>query len=325
MAVDPALVQHLGTNDAGPFAGFIPPTEAEPIFKEATKTSVAMQLVQQIPLGPEGKAFPVFTGAPTAEWVEEAGKKPLVTGSVAKKYMKSAKIAAIFVVSAEVARANPVQFMQEMRRKLSESFAVAFDNAFFHGLGSGSSTSPFAQNLDQTTKTVELGTHGPTEGGVYRDFVAVLESLVNDKYPLRSWALDSMVEPHLLTSLDANGRPFFVESPYTGTAPAVRTGTLLGRPAAMTDGIRGETDVLGYAGDFRRAAWGVVGGISYDVSTQTSVSAGEDGSLISLWEHNLMAVRAEAEYGFLIDEIDAFAKIMAPADDSVGENVEEGA
>ncbi|WP_103529516.1 phage major capsid protein [Streptomyces sp. SM12] len=315
MAVDPTKAQLLGTNDSGTFAGHIPPELSEPIFREAVKNSVAMPLIPQVPLGPAGKAIPIFTGTPTAEWVEEAGAKPLVSGSVSMQHMKSHKIAAIFAVSAEVARANPVRFMEQMRTKLSESFGLAFDNAFFHGGGSGSSNSPFDQSLSQTTKTVELGSALPSEGGVYRDMVSVLASLTDDRKSLRSWALDSQIEPHLLTSLDANGRPFFVESAYTGTAPAIRTGSLLGRPVSMSDGLRRDSDVLGFAGDFRQAIWGVVGGINYDVSTQTTLPLGPNGEMISLWQHNLVAVRAEAEYGFLINDVEAFAKITVPADD----------
>jgi hypothetical protein len=52
--------------------------------------------------------------------------------------------------------------------------------------------------------------------------------------------------------------------------------------------------------------WGSVGGISYDVSTQTAVTIG--GTLTSLWEHNLVAIRAEAEFGVLINDVDAFVK-----------------
>lgn len=312
MAVDPTKAQLLGTNTAGTFAGYLPPEMSAPIFEEAVKSSVAMQLIPQVPLGPQGKVIPMFTGTPTAEWVAEAGAKPLTTGSVGLKSMSSHKIAAIFVVSAEVVRADPGGFMGNMRKKLGESFALAFDNAFFHGGGSGSSVSPFSQNLDQTTKSVEIGTATAAQGGVYKDMVNVLSSLVNDGKKLKSWALDTALEPYLLSSLDANGRPFFVEATYTGTAPQVRSGTLLGRPVTMSDGIRGTgtaLDTLGYAGDFSQAIWGVVGGITYDVTDQATLPIGTGGAMVSLWQNNLLAVRAEAEYGYLINDINAFAKI----------------
>ena len=59
--------------------------------------------------------------------------------------------------------------------------------------------------------------------------------------------------------------------------------------------------------DFGQAAWGVVGGISYRVSTEAAVTI--NGTLTSLFEHNLVAILAEAEYGFLLNDPDAFVKL----------------
>ena len=306
--VDPTKVNLLGTNSTGTFAGYLPPEMSAPIFQEAAKTSVAMRLVPQVPLGPTGKAVPIFTGTPVAEWVAESGTKPLTQGSATLKTFKGSKLAAIFVASAEVVRSNPGGFVENMRSKLAESFALAFDHAFFHGLGSGTSASPFAQNLDQTTKVVELGTATAAQGGTYGDIVAGLSLLVADDKKLKSFALDDAIEPLLLTTLDSTGRPIFVETPITETASALRTGTLISRPCVMTDGIKGTSTVLAYGGDFTQAVWGVVGGISYDVSTETALPLGTSGEMLSLWQHNLVAVRAEAEYGYLINDVEAFVK-----------------
>lgn len=309
--VDPTLVNLLGTNDDGPFEGFIPPEMSAPIFQQAVRQSVAMQLVPQTPLGPTGKQFPVFTGTPAAEWVSEAGAKPISTGSVSMRNFRPEKIAGIFVVSAELVRSNPAGFIQNMRSKMAESFAVAFDNAFFHGTGSGSSTSPFSQNLDQTTKVVELGTASVDDGGIWQDFVSGMRLLVQDpvkKRQFRGIALDDTVEPDLMGAVDGNGRPLFVESPYTGDIPAVRTGSLMGRRLRLTSDLQGDSDFVGYMGDFSKAVWGVVGGITWDSTDQTSLPIGPEGEMVSLWQHNLLAVRAEAEYGFLIDDPQDFVK-----------------
>jgi hypothetical protein len=49
-----------------------------------------------------------------------------------------------------------------------------------------------------------------------------------------------------------------------------------------------------------------VGGITYDVSTEATVTI--NGALTSLWEHNLLAVRAEAEYGWLCNDTAAYVE-----------------
>ena len=75
----------------------------------------------------------------------------------------------------------------------------------------------------------------------------------------------------------------------------------MGRDAFVGAGVYAATGkIYGYLGDWSQAAWGTVGGISYDVSTSATVTV--NGALVSLWENNLVAVRAEAEYGFLVND-----------------------
>ena len=49
-----------------------------------------------------------------------------------------------------------------------------------------------------------------------------------------------------------------------------------------------------------------MGGISYRVSTEATVTI--NGTLTSLFENNLVAIRAEAEYGWLLQDKDAFVQ-----------------
>ena len=101
-----------------------------------------------------------------------------------------------------------------------------------------------------------------------------------------------------------------MNSPLTETAGPVRAGRLMGRPAFMGEGVAATTTV-GYAGDWTQAAWGVVGGITYNVSTEATVTI--NGALTSLWEKNLVAIRAEAEYGWLVNDVDAFVTYINAA------------
>lgn len=92
-------------------AGFLTPELSEPIFNIAQRTSVAQQLFRQVPLGINGKNIPVVTGRPVASWVSEGDTKPATSTSIGLKNMTPHKLAAIAVVSAEVVRANPGNFM----------------------------------------------------------------------------------------------------------------------------------------------------------------------------------------------------------------------
>lgn len=307
-----AITAATATTD---FSGFLPAHLAQPIFERAARTSVLQQLVPQIPLGINGESIPYVTGRPAAAWVSEGGQKPATSGSLALKSMVPKKLAAILVVSAEVVRANPGNYITIMREAVAEAFAVSFDRAGFHDEGPDGTAGagPFATYIDQATKTQELGTTTVANGGVYVDLNSALAKIVSAKdasgrrYRLTGWALDDVVEPALRGAVDTTGRPIWVDLP--AGADGVPGSTLLNRPAKMGEGVAtiDQDTVVGYGGDFTQAAWGVVGGINFDVSTEATVTI--NGALTSLWEHNLLAIRVEAEYGFVVADAGAFVKI----------------
>lgn len=294
-------------------AKFLPAEISAPIFEHAARISVAQRLAQKVPLALSGKAIPVVTGRLTAGWVDEGAKKPASSGAVTLKTMTPKKLATIAVVSEEVVRSNPANYMQLIRGQAAEAFAKAFDAAAFHG-----TSTPFSTYLDQTTKAVEMGSHTTAQGGVYRDIVDSLSLLVNDGKRLTGFALDNVLEPTLLNQVDTTGRPIFIDTPLDETTAAQFTndsaqpaqpGKLIGRRSWMSDGVATTnlTSVVGYAGDWTQAAWGVVGGISYRVSTEAAVTI--DGALVSLFENNLVAILMEAEYGWLVNDTAAFVKM----------------
>lgn len=291
------------------FAGFLSPERAQAYFEDARKQSVVQQLVRQVPLGANGQEIPVTTSKPTAGWVAEGGQKPTTAGGKTLKTITPKKIAAISVVSAEVVRANPANYIEDLRADIAEAFAVAFDAAALHG-----TSSPFGtgNNIAATTKSVALGTAAATAGGLFADVNSGLSLLVNDGKRMTGSVWDSVAEPLFNGSVDANGRPLFIDSPTTDNSATIRDGRLLGRPSFIGDGV-GSSTLVGFAGDWSKAVWGVVGGISYDVSTEATVTL--DGELVSLWEHNLVAIRAEAEYGWLVHDTASFVKFTEPTGD----------
>lgn len=295
------------------FSGFLTPEQSGPIFEQARRFSAVQQLVRQVPLGAKGVAIPVTTGKPTVGWVGEGGQKPASSGSMALKTIEPKKAAAIVVVSSEVVRANPGGYMDTLRPDLAEAFGIAFDRAALHDQGPDGTAGagPFPTFIDQTTKSVEIGTTTQANGGIHGDFVAGLTLLVNDGKKLNGFALDDRLEPKFWGAVDTTGRPLYVDLPADDVAGAMaRPGSLMGRRSFMAEGIYSgaATDIVGYAGDWSQAVWGVVGGISYRVSTEATVTI--DGVLTSLWENNLVAILAEAEYGFLVNDPESFVQYV---------------
>ena len=287
------------------FSGFLNPQQAAPIFEKAAEMSVVQRLAPRVELGPTGTAIPIVTGELSAAWVEEAGVKPASAGALSLVTMSPKKLAVIAIVSAETVRVNPGGYMGLIRTQVASAFARAFDAAALHG-----TNTPFADYLDETTKAAEIGANAASAGGVWQDLVGALDQLVTDDKELNGWALDSVMEPNLLGAVDSSGRPIFVDTPLTDTTDAAaRPGRLMGRTSYMSKHVAtsDKTTVIGYAGDWTQAAWGAVGGISYRISTEAAVTI--NGSLQSLFERNLVAVLAEAEYGWVVNDLASFVRL----------------
>lgn len=284
------------------FSGFLTPEQAEPYFLAARQQSVVQQLARQVPLGIAGANVPVVTSKVQAGWVQEGGQKPASSGGLGLKNITPKKIAAIAVVSAEVVRADPGGYMELIRGDIAEAFAVAFDSAALHG-----TSTPFATNIDTGSSTQEFTGTAPAFTAVYDDINAGFSTLINAGKKVNGFAWDSRMEPVFNGVKDTAGRPLYLDSPYSEQSGPFRTGQMFGRRAFVGDGIYAATPkIYGYAGDWTQAIWGSVGGITYDVSTETAVTI--NGALVSLWENNLVAIRAEAEYGFLVNDPASFVK-----------------
>lgn len=291
------------------FSGFLSPNEAAPIFDEAQRVSAFQQLFRRVPLGASGEAIPIITSKPTANWVAEGGTKPATEMGMGVLTMEPKKLAAIAVLSAEVVRANPGNITGNIRTGLAEAFATAFDYAVGYGLGGdGTGSGPFDDDLSDTTKSVEIGTTTQANGGIHGDFVAGMSALLADGKRLTGFALDDTIEPLVWGAVDSSGRPLYVDLPTDDSSLSVaRAGRLLNRPSYMGEGV-GNGTTLGFGGDFTKGAWGAVGGINYRVSTEATVTI--NGALTSLWEKNLVAILAEAEYGFVVADPEHFVKYV---------------
>lgn len=303
------------------FSGFLPAPLAGPIFERTARLSVVQQLARQVPLGAEGVSIPVVSGSIDAGWVAEGTTKPADGSAMTLKTITPKKLAVIVVTSAEVVRANPGTYITTVRGQIAEAFARAFDRAALHdegptGTGAGG---PFTTYVDQTTKSAELGATSQANGGVFVDLVEAMDEIVGTTddagrdRELTGWALDSRMEVRLLRSVDTTGHPIWAALPTDDFSDAtLRRGQLLQRPSFMGPGIRSNGGtIVGYGGDWTQAAWGVVGGISYDVSDEAPVTI--NGSLVSMWENNLVGIRAEAEFGFLVNDTDAFVQLRNDA------------
>lgn len=300
------MANYAATSDAM-FAGELEPEKAKDYFAEAEKASIVQAVAQKIPMGPTGVSIPHWNGNVTADWVDEGAQKPITKGDFTKQSITPAKIATIFVASAEVVRANPHNYIETMRKKVAEAIALRFDEAVLFG-----TATPFGNYVNETTKEIGL------DGDAYGNLNTGLKLLSQDGRKWRSVLFDETAEPILNDARDDAGRPLFIDSPLelTETNAPFRRGRVIGRNTILSDHLTNEGSPIGFMGDFNQVLWGQVGGLTYDVSDSASldISSAQNGSqIVSLWQNNLVAVRVETEFAALVHDPEDFVRITEDA------------
>jgi HK97 family phage major capsid protein len=266
-----------------------------------------MDAVRSIPLPGNGVAIPVVTGKPSAGWVSEAGRKPVSDATVGQKEMVPKKIAVIVPFSKEYLRDERIDLFGMIRPLIAEAFADAFDSAAIKNTGA-----PFSTYLYQTTNSTELGTAAQADGSLYRDLLSGLQQVALEGAGLKGYRadkfiFDTRVENKILAATDTTGRPLFVESqPISDAAPQ---GRMVGRDVHYTPNAWNSTGSLnGVAFDSTQFVWGSASDIAYDITDQASVVLADGETLLHLWQNNLVGLLAEAEYGFLANDVEAAVK-----------------
>lgn len=312
MATEPLKLDDVNAN-------LLPRNLTGPIFERANELSAVMRLSRRVPLSMDATtSIPVPLDVPTADWVDEGARKPLSSGGVGVKTMTGKKVAVLIPVSMEVARTNAGGLWTQLQSDLPLAFARAFDYAAIHGKSMKGATGPFPGYLAQTTNTQTLGTSSQATGGIYADLVKGMEQVVDADYDFSGFAADSRLKPKLLLSTDTTGRPIFVDTTTQGTDAGSGQGTLIGEPIMYSRGVSGkyrrqstlaDTGLRAIGGDWQQCAYGVGMDISVKISREATY-VDEDGVVHSAFQENLVLLLAEAYYGFVVGDADAFVKYI---------------
>ena len=270
------------------------PTEVSAeIMQKVQDQSAVMQLARQIVLPGRGLTIPVITGDPQAAWVDETAVKPVSNPSLSTKIMQGYKLAVIVPFSDELRR-DMAGLYDALVARLPLALAQKFDATVFHGTAPGS-------NFD-TLAAVTAQTISGTGNSVYKALVAADTAIATAGGICNGFAISAQGKGELLTAVDSTGRPLFVNSVSEGAVPQILGNPVAYSKAAYKDGTSGTgatPDVLGFAGDWTQAVYGIVEGVKIDMSDTATLTI--SNALTSLWERNMFAVRAEIEIGFRCD------------------------
>ena len=294
----------------------LPRTLAGPIFEKSVEQSAVMALARRAPLAIDATtAVPIPMDVPTADWVGQAQKKPLSSGSVGVKEMTAKKLAVLIPVAEEVVMTNAGGLWPQLQADLPTAFARAFDHAAIHGKTMKGATGPFTDYLAMTSKSVALGTASQATGGIWADLVTGMEEVIDDDWDYTGTIADHRLKPKLLLATDTTGRPILVDTTTPGTNMAA-AGTLIGEPLAYSRSVSGkqrrqsastDTGLRAIGGDMSQAAFGVGMDITVRISKEATY-VDEDGNVVSAFQNNLVLLLAEAYYGYVQGDPDAFVK-----------------
>ena len=284
------------------------PTELSgEIIQKTQESSAVMQLARQIALPGRGVTIPVITSDPEANWVAETAAKPVSNPGLSQKVMTPYKLAVIVPFSDEFRR-DAAALYDQLVARLPGALAKKFDFTVFNGSTPGTG---FDVLSGCTAQSIDVNASGV--GGFYSALVAADVDIAAAGGDLNGFAMSPQARGEMLSALDNDGRPIFINNVAEGAIPR-----LLGQPVMYSRGLYGagnaasgstaaKPDTIGFAGDWTKAMYGTVEGVKISISDEATLTI--SGSAVNLWEHNMFAVRAEIEVGFVADTY-CFNKIV---------------
>lgn len=265
----------------------VPPDIAQEIFANTVHESAVMRLAERVALPGRGKDIPVITGDPIAAMVNETAEKPVSNSEFATKLMSAKKFAVIELVSKEFARDLPALY-DELKRRLPYAIAKAFDTQVFtQAAVTGFDSLVGAQAITATSD-------------IAADIASGMNAVAGDGYRVNGFAVSPKYMTGIVLATDQIGRPLFAQNANDGDiAGRVYGGNVVESDAAITL----------FGGDWSKAKYGIVDGIQLAISEEATINTGTE--LVNLWQRNMIAIRCEAELGFVCADADAFFYINA--------------
>lgn len=287
-----------GTDADGGF--LVPNILYNRLFEVVQDRSVMQQLAFEVDMsGMKTDSLDVsqIAGRPIATWSGENTDKGTSSMTIANQTITPYTLAVIATMSQQIVDDSPFAIVPIFTRKLGEAIALEEDRAFFAGSGSGRPT-----GLNQVTlRGVNFGGALPTY-----DLVNALYWRLPQAYRANAtWVANGRLLEALSNVKDTNGMPIFKE---LITNPGMMG--LKGRPVFEQNDLA-STEL--YFGDFQNYIIGRKHGVRVSISDQATITNNQGSQPVSLWQRNLIGIRAETRVDGELVVNPAFVKATAIA------------
>lgn len=269
------------------------------IWANAVKGSAVMQLAERITLPGRGLSIPVVATDATASFIGESTEKPVSNPTPSLKIMKPYKVACIELFSEELIRDLPALY-DELVRRAPDAIARAFDATVFHGTAPGT-------GFDVLTAATAVSIKDGASQTTYGKLVTAMETIGAAGGTMNGIALSAQGKAVVLGSTDTTGRPVFVPTAESGEIGRILGARVVDAQQSYAAGTSPNPNVIGVAGDWTQARYGIVDDINISVSRDATVNDGTN--LVHLWQSNMVGVRIEAEVGFVVRQAGAFLRL----------------
>ena len=267
----------------------LPVDVSQEIIQKTQEESAIMQLARQIPLPGRGAAVNVITSDPEAAWVGETNAKPVSNPGLATKILRGYKLAVIVPFSNEFRR-DVATLYDAVVDRLPRALGAKFDATVFgNGSAPGSDFDTFASVTAQA-----IG------ADAYAGLVAADGDVAAHGGIMNGVVLAPQGKSILLSSVDRDGRPLFINSVAEGAIPMVLGARTLQSKGAYVAGTSPAPNKVGIVGDWNQSVFGTVEGVRITYSEDATLDLG-NGTIINMFQDNMFAVRAEIEVGFRAD------------------------
>lgn len=277
----------------------LPADVSQEIWGAVLEESAFMQLARRITLPGTGTTIQTITGEPAADWVSETAAKPVSAHTFNKKALTPYKLAVIEPFSEEFLRDKNALY-DECVRRLPYAIAAKFDSTIM-------GTSAPGTGFDVLGSATAVSLNPASGKTVYDQFITVDANISAAGGIMNGIVLAPQGKSKVLGSTDGNGRPLFTPGVESSTLPPILGAqTIVNKHVykAGTAGSPGTPAVIGIAGDFSDAVYGIVEGIKIDISREATLVT--TGGVISLFQQNMVAVRVEAEVAFGVKSASEF-------------------
>lgn len=289
------------------------PTLMKNLWTNIMKGSVVQQLAGSIPMALNGTAVSMPVGQPIAGVVDEGGVKPVGTLSTAVKVVRPIKLALMILYTEELAIADPLGEYARIQAQLAEGIARAIDVAVIHGKDATNGQAiTGVESLLQTTKSVTIPTAPGKPGDLFKLFfeaynkVVIPEDDQEAEYGFTHLLASQKIKSKLALESDGFGRPLYQDSMNVNNSFS----TVMGVPTTYSRAVSGygqatDAKALAIGGDFKdNLRLGFAQKITFR-------RASERAGGIDLFDTNMRAILAECHVGWVIRDLNAFAKIVA--------------